>query len=636
MRLQFNDPTGGQDKPVKKIVRKKAARGADKNVTLGDVALAKKSGGRPGLFAFTLQVIYKNLYILGITLLRRRMRYHRKLQKAFRIFIGRTYAFHDRNVKAIVRFGKDVSQRLQVPVARISYTRNELAPAIQAAKERGQIPLSAYLRIAGAISRFVWRIIATILNHVAPIAAAWLLVHTISLYIHQPLGLAVEYDDEVIGYIDNESEFESAVQTLRERFIDNASQTIVKIPHFKLVGVTLKDAEESVANTPIDDALMRLEIVKQEYSTKGALADKIVAASDSAIEQAYGLYVNNIFRGAITDRDYLFNELEELLDNASTGVPGERTEFVKHISIREGLYPLDSVVSMTDMDKVIHANESERQVYIVQEGDSPSLIASKHGISLEALFRMNPHIKDGVMIGMEVYTELERPYISVKNISEAVYNEEFDYETVEVESAAFTLGYREPIQAGEPGIQRVKAEVTKINGVETERKILETHVVKAPVNEQILVGTLDPKTIQSGPVPQTDRTPSNSTSSSGFIWPTQGGYINVGVGGYPGHTGIDIPRPPNTPIYASASGIVIVAKYSYTGYGNHIIIDHGNGYTTYYAHATSLYVSVGQVVNQGDVIAGVGRTGNSSGDHLHFEIRQNGRVMIPQNYVGGW
>ncbi len=100
------------------------------------------------------------------------------------------------------------------------------------------------------------------------------------------------------------------------------------------------------------------------------------------------------------------------------------------------------------------------------------------------------------------------------------------------------------------------------------------------------------------------------------------------------HKGIDIGAPKGTPIKAAASGTVVYAQYGYGGgYGNHVIISHGNGVETLYGHCTSLYVSVGQRVSQGDVIASVGNTGNSQGNHLHLEIRVNGIAQNPQNYL---
>ena len=100
------------------------------------------------------------------------------------------------------------------------------------------------------------------------------------------------------------------------------------------------------------------------------------------------------------------------------------------------------------------------------------------------------------------------------------------------------------------------------------------------------------------------------------------------------HTGIDIGASTGTNIVAAESGTVILASYGWNGgYGNYIIINHGNGITTRYAHASQLYVSPGQTVSKGQVIAAVGTTGNSTGPHLHFEVRINGSHTNPLNYL---
>jgi len=100
------------------------------------------------------------------------------------------------------------------------------------------------------------------------------------------------------------------------------------------------------------------------------------------------------------------------------------------------------------------------------------------------------------------------------------------------------------------------------------------------------------------------------------------------------HKGTDIGAPIGTPIVAAAGGTVTVAQYGYSGgYGNYIIISHGNGVQTVYAHCNELKVAVGQTVSQGQLIATVGNTGRSTGPHLHIEIRVNGIAQNPQNYI---
>ena len=98
------------------------------------------------------------------------------------------------------------------------------------------------------------------------------------------------------------------------------------------------------------------------------------------------------------------------------------------------------------------------------------------------------------------------------------------------------------------------------------------------------------------------------------------------------HKGIDIAATRGTPILAAASGTVTFAGWS-SGYGYLVKIDHGSGVETYYGHCSKLYVSAGSTVEAGDKIAAVGSTGNSTGNHLHFEIRLNGEQVNPQKYV---
>ena len=98
------------------------------------------------------------------------------------------------------------------------------------------------------------------------------------------------------------------------------------------------------------------------------------------------------------------------------------------------------------------------------------------------------------------------------------------------------------------------------------------------------------------------------------------------------HGGLDLAAPTGTTIRAAAPGKVKLAEY-YGGYGNLIIIDHGNGVETYYGHCSKLYVGVGKWVEAGDSIAAVGSTGNSTGSHCHFEVRVNGSTVNPQKYM---
>jgi len=128
-------------------------------------------------------------------------------------------------------------------------------------------------------------------------------------------------------------------------------------------------------------------------------------------------------------------------------------------------------------------------------------------------------------------------------------------------------------------------------------------------------------------------TGTGTPSASGFIWPVNGAVVS-GFGWRWGrmHEGIDISASSGTPIWAAAAGTVIHAGWL-GGYGNLVVVDHGDGLATAYAHASAILVGVGQQVSQGETLSLVGSTGNSSGPHLHFEVRVNGAAVDPLFYL---
>jgi murein DD-endopeptidase MepM/ murein hydrolase activator NlpD len=126
---------------------------------------------------------------------------------------------------------------------------------------------------------------------------------------------------------------------------------------------------------------------------------------------------------------------------------------------------------------------------------------------------------------------------------------------------------------------------------------------------------------------------SGAPSAAGLIWPVNG-TVTSGFGMRWGrmHEGIDIAAPTGTPIWAAAAGTVVYAGWL-GGYGNLVVVDHGGGFATAYAHTSAILVAVGRSVAQGETIALVGSTGHSTGPHVHFEVRVNGVAVDPLLYL---
>lgn len=184
-----------------------------------------------------------------------------------------------------------------------------------------------------------------------------------------------------------------------------------------------------------------------------------------------------------------------------------------------------------------------------------------------------------------------------------------------------------------------KALVAKLEAAQKEKEALVAAAQDSVDDVNSAIATRQKESAAIAKLIQSMQTSGGGTGTGVMAWPLRG-YSNISSNyGYRTlrgksnlHTGIDIPAPSGTSIYAADSGKVILARY-YGSYGNCVIIDHGNNIATLYAHQSRLGTSVGASVNKGDVIGYVGTTGNSTGNHLHFEVRKNGSHVSPWNYV---
>ena len=200
------------------------------------------------------------------------------------------------------------------------------------------------------------------------------------------------------------------------------------------------------------------------------------------------------------------------------------------------------------------------------------------------------------------------------------------FEVKEITDDSMYQGNKKVVTPGVEGWATYNADVTSINGEETERVINSTQVHTEPVTQVVAVGTKPrPKTMATG----------------SFQWPIYGkitsGYGNRYIFGSTSfHSGIDINGYYGQPIAAADGGKVVYAGTgtgSYWSYGNYVVIDHENGLQTIYAHCSSLVVRAGERVYKGQTIAKVGSTGRSTGNHCHFQVKVNGTTVSPYKYL---
>ena len=213
-------------------------------------------------------------------------------------------------------------------------------------------------------------------------------------------------------------------------------------------------------------------------------------------------------------------------------------------------------------------------------------------------------------------------YAIIEDDEEKIYVSSFE----EAEEIIDTLKDKKSTNSDELTI-REKYETEKPEFISSEKAIADLYV-------EPKVTTVAKRTTSSGYVNTSVNISSSKVNLGISLIKPISGTITSRYGGRWGsvHTGLDIATSSGTSIKAAAGGTVSYAGWK-GSYGNLVVISHGNGIQTYYAHCSSLLVSAGQSVSQGQVIARVGSTGNSTGPHLHFEIRKNGTTLNPQNYV---
>lgn len=300
-------------------------------------------------------------------------------------------------------------------------------------------------------------------------------------------------------------------------------------------------------------------------------------ASENMQGSCFGLYIDGKLIGATSDVTALNAQLKKVLVDYRQGYDSKTTtEFANDVKVKSGNFSEDEIMSVKDIME-----------------------------SAQDLF-------------------------SISLSTDIVYNREIKYETQAEYDDTKSSSYKKTKTEGKNGEEKVTLRTTFIDGQQTDAVETDCEVIKKAVDEVVIIGTKGSGSSSSSNL--------NSSSSGSFSWPMP---FTHNITSYYGerwgrlHSGVDISDGGiyGQPISASDSGTVIFAGNDNSGYGNYVIIDHGNGYKTLYGHCSSLAVSAGQSVSKGDTVGYVGSTGNSTGPHLHFEVRYGDNRLDPMQFV---
>lgn len=317
------------------------------------------------------------------------------------------------------------------------------------------------------------------------------------------------------------------------------------------------------------------------------ISENLLAGSSTSLKRACGIYVDGELLCAIHNESDALGVLDSILaPYKEKAEDGTIVGFVEEIEYVQGYYPENSDI-IWDTSKLLEALQSD---------SSP---------------------------------------VRVKTMKTVTRYETVRYETVKKNTSALYKGTKKTLQQGKNGKMLVTELVTYIDSVKTYTATVSEKIVTEPVTEIVQIGT---KSSYSG---------GSYSASKEFIWPARGayrvsshyGYRSASISGWSYHGGIDIVLGSGSsagiPVVASASGTVVTAYSGWRGYGHTVVIDHGGGIQTRYAHMYpgSITVRVGQKVYQGQQIGKIGSTGNSTGPHLHFEVLINGRKVNPYPYI---
>lgn len=365
----------------------------------------------------------------------------------------------------------------------------------------------------------------------------------------------------------------------------------------------------------------------EKSSIENELEEKLTSYVDGYALEVAGTQVAILPN--LEDVEKVLNSYKYFYTNPSDSNKLISVEFAESISTKPVEAQPDQVKLPDQVLKELKDGKREITEYTAQANDSWWLIARKNNLKTKEVLDENPGMTEDskINLGQRINLPTMGPYLTVMSKGTLTCTEIIAFDVLTKTDANLASGKTVVEEQGSDGLKLVTYSYLQKNGKDISKQIIEEKVTKAPVTQVIVKGPT------STPVTVAYSVSRGSVSISGIDWPLKGpmnSYYGSRWGSF--HTGLDIGGDTGEPYKAAASGKIVTAGGS-GGYGNMILIDHGNGVMTRYAHSSKLLVSEGQQVGKGETIGLVGNTGRSTGPHLHFEVILNGDTVNPLSYL---
>lgn len=408
-------------------------------------------------------------------------------------------------------------------------------------------------------------------------------------------GIEVIIDGESLGYVISQEDYNNTLTHVQTRV-----SKIMGTPHSVSPNVAFS-----------------FGVVARDKILKGEALEGVLYSKIEGIEQLYAVSVDGKIIGACNSEEGAKQAIALLTASDNTNI---KKQLLTDVKISFDAVDASDLCTPEELAARLRRYETKHTTHVIAKGETAKSICNTYGMTRAELRELNPEINTSKLIaGEELVVLKAAPIVSVKEYQHVTETVSIPYETQEIKDSSLYVGKKSVKTNGVAGSKQVVADVTYVDGEVTERIVLSETIISQPVTKVVLVGTKPlPKKAATG----TFRRPVGaSTITSNY------GYRRSGF-----HTGVDFALAKGSPVYASDGGTVSFAGWK-GGYGYLVIINHGNGMQTYYAHNSKLLVKRGTKVGKGEQIAKVGSTGNSSGPHVHFEVRVNGKHVNPWRYI---